>query len=195
MSVKENEFAINKEKTVQMVFRKGGRLPAGDNLTLGDEPLKIVRKFKYLGITLLTTASSFSEHVQERSAAAVRATFCIKNLTSVSLETAIKLFNATIAPVVTYGIEIFWEQLTTSDMEKIENVKTGYLKRALGVSKCTPNRLVYLLTRETFFVEDIRIRMLLPNTGPYKEVVDGRLRKQKEVEESFFTTDAMTDRG
>ena len=35
-----------------MVFRKGGRLPAGDNLTLGDEPLKIVRKLKYLGITL-----------------------------------------------------------------------------------------------------------------------------------------------
>ena len=178
-----------------MVFRKGGRLPAVDNLTLGDEPLKIVRKFKYLGITLQTTASSFSEHVQERSAAAVRATFCIKNLTSVNLETAIKLFNATIAPVVTYDIEIFWEQLITSVKEKIKNVKTRYLRRALGVSKYTPKRLIYLLTRETFFLKDIRIRMLLPHTGPYKEVVDRRLRKQKEVEESFFTTDAMADRG
>ena len=79
------------------------------------------------------------------------------------------------SPVVTYGIEIFWEQLTTSDMEKIENVKTRYLKRALG------DILVYLLTRKTFFLEDIRIWILLPHTGPYKDVVDRRLRKQKEV--------------
>ncbi|KAJ4447006.1 hypothetical protein ANN_08994 [Periplaneta americana] len=31
----ENEFVINKNKTVQMVFRRGGRVAASDTLKLG----------------------------------------------------------------------------------------------------------------------------------------------------------------
>ena len=93
----ENEFKINKEKTVQMGFRKGGRLLVNANLMLENEPLKIVNKFRYQGLSIQTTASSFSVHSQEKIASAVRAIFAIKNLSSLSLATAMKLFHTTIA--------------------------------------------------------------------------------------------------
>lgn len=67
---KESEFKINKEKTVQMVFRKGGRIPANANLMLENEPLILVNKFRYLGLSIQTTASSFNVHIQERTASA-----------------------------------------------------------------------------------------------------------------------------
>ena len=188
---KENEFKINKEKTVQMVFRKGGRIPANANLMLENEPLKIVNKFRYLGLSIQTTASSFNVHIQERTASAVRAIYAIKNLSSLSLATAMKLFHTTITPVVTYGLEMIWDKLSISDMERIEKVKARFLKRALGAGKSAPNRYMYLLARETYFIEDLRIEMTLPSNKSYNEVIAQRAEKQRGVDTRFFCTDAM----
>ena len=52
---KENYFKINKDKTIQMVFRRGGGISTKDNIKIGEEPLKIVNKFKYLGLTIQAT--------------------------------------------------------------------------------------------------------------------------------------------
>lgn len=71
--VEENNFKINREKTVQMVFRRGGRVPTTDNIKIGEEPLKIVNKFRYLELTLQTISKSLSSHTQERTSAAIRA--------------------------------------------------------------------------------------------------------------------------
>ncbi|KAJ9576757.1 hypothetical protein L9F63_025348, partial [Diploptera punctata] len=68
-----------------MVFKKGGRTAASDNLKLGEEPIRMVNKFRYLGITLQPTTKSFSTHVQERAAAAIRAMCSIKDITSLKL--------------------------------------------------------------------------------------------------------------
>lgn len=174
-----------------MVFRKGGRIPANANLMLENEPLKIVNKFRYLGLSIQTTASSFNVHIQERTAAAVRAIFAIKKLSSLSLDTAMKLFHTTIAPVVTYGLEMIWDKLSISDMERIEKVKARFLKRALGAGKFAPNRYMYLLARETFFIEDLRMKMALPSNESYNEVIARRTTKQRGVDSNFFCTDAM----
>ncbi|KAJ9587891.1 hypothetical protein L9F63_018672 [Diploptera punctata] len=164
----ENEFKINSNKTVQMVFKKGGRTAASDNLKLGEESIRMVNKFRYLGITLQPTTKSFSAHVQERAAAAIRAMCSIKDITSLKLVTAMKLFASVITPIVTYGIELIWEKLSTSDLERLEKVKPRFIKKALGASKYTPNRMAYMLARETFFLEDLRQRILLPATESSK---------------------------
>ena len=59
-------------------------------------------------------------------------------------------------------------------MEKLEKVKTRFIKRVIRASKQAPNRMVYMLGRETFFLEDI---MLLPATEPYKEVIARRIER------------------
>ena len=158
------------------------------------EPLKITNRYKYLGITLQTTASSFKIHIQENTAAAIKAMYNIKNITLLKLETAMKLFETTIAPIVTYGIEIYWEKLKTSDMEKIEAVKARYIKRAIGISKYAPNRMVYAIARETYFLEDVRNKILLPSTEAYREAIARRKQKEKEINPNFFGTDAMVNR-
>ncbi|KAJ4431484.1 hypothetical protein ANN_20082 [Periplaneta americana] len=190
----ENEFVINKNKTVQMVFRRGGRVAASDTLKLGDEPMRLVNKFKYLGITLQPTAKSFSAHIQERASAAIRAICNIKDITRLKLETAMQLFETVITPIASYGLELVWEKLSASDMERLEKVKTRFMKRALGASKYTPSRMVYMLARETPFLEDLRIRMMLTATEPYKDVAERRKQKEREIEKEFFATDAMTNR-
>lgn len=190
----ENDFKINNNKTVQMVFRRGGRTAANDTLKLGEEPMRIVNKFKYLGITLQPTAKSFSAHVQDRAAAAMRAMCSIKNITALKLETAMRLFKAVITPIATYGIDLVWEKLTASDLERLEKVKARFIKRAIGASKYTPSRMAYMLARETLFLEDMRYAMLLPATDPYKNVTNTRKQKEKQIEEEFYSSDAMVNR-
>ncbi|KAJ4431141.1 hypothetical protein ANN_19736 [Periplaneta americana] len=54
-----------------------------------------------------------------------------------------------------------------SQLEKIEKLQTSCLKRALCLPKYTPSRLVYELTREEFYLAELRLKLLLP---VYKEL-------------------------
>lgn len=190
----KNKFEINETKTVQMVFRKGGRISPNDTLSLNETPLEIVNSFKYLGVTLQPTASSFRLHIQERAAASIKAMYDVKNLPLLSIDTAMTLFETKITPIITYGIEVVWEKLTRSDLARIEQIKSRYLKRVLGIGKNAKSRLTYELTRETFFLEDIRLRHLLASTGPYAELIEERRAKRTEIDPEFYGTGAMTDR-
>ncbi|PSN38223.1 hypothetical protein C0J52_22208 [Blattella germanica] len=63
-----------------------------------------------------------------------------------------------------------------------------------GASKYTPSRMAYTLARETLFLEDMRYSMLLPATDPYKNVTYTRKQKEKQIEEEFYSSDAMVNR-
>jgi hypothetical protein len=193
---KENDLALNQEMTVQMTFRKGWRNATGDNISLLDNPLATVKKYKYLGITLQTTATSFSIHIQERAAAAaaIKAMYNIKNLTSLSTSTSMLLFSTKIAPIITYRIHIIRDKITTGELNKIEKIKAMFMKRAMGVGKTAPSRLVYQLMRVTYFVEGIRLQYHLPSTGPYQELIKSRDRKREETDPEFYNTTAMLKR-
>lgn len=190
----ENSLVINKEKTVHMIFRKGGKLASDDHLTLQGDMLTIVTKFRYLGVYLQTTLSSYRMHIQERASAATKAIHRIKNISKLSLPTAMTLFKAVIAPIASYGIELIWEKLTNSDLTRLESVKARYLKRVLGVGIYAHSRIVYELARESFFIEDLRQQFMLPSTGPYQAHLDLRRRKRDDIDLDFYSTSAMMDR-
>ncbi|PSN54267.1 hypothetical protein C0J52_08608 [Blattella germanica] len=76
-------------------------------------------------------------------------------------------------------------------MEKIESVKARYLKKAIGISKYSPNRMTYAITRETYFLDDVRNTMLLPSTEAYREAIARKKQKEKKINTEFFGTDAM----
>ena len=131
-----------------MVFRKGGKIPPGEEIRLKGQPLKIVNSAKYLGITLQTTTRSYRVHIQERATASTRAMFTIKNIQALSLDSAMHLFCAKIIPILSYGIELIWEKLSKHDMNTLEKVKARYMKLVLRVSKFTPSRLTFEMCRE-----------------------------------------------
>ena len=177
-----------------MVFRKGGKIPPGEEIRLKGQPLKIVNSAKYLGITLQTTTRSYRIHIQERATAATRAMFTIKNIQALSLDSAMHLFRAKIIPILSYGIELIWEKLSKHDMNTLEKVKARYMKLALGVSKFTPSRLTYEMCRETFLLDDLRLSLILPPTTSFLALKEELKRKKEDIWPDFYATDAMTDR-
>ncbi|KAJ4432881.1 hypothetical protein ANN_21520 [Periplaneta americana] len=122
----ENQLQINRDKTVQMTFRRGGRKTDNDTLYYKNEPLKVTNAFKYLRITLQTTTKSFRINVKERPTSAIKAIFDIKNIRQLNLDTATRLFEAKIVPTLTYGIDIIWTYLSLRDLRTMENVKARF---------------------------------------------------------------------
>lgn len=188
----KNQLSINMQKTCQMTFRKGGRTSTKDTVMLHNEPITTVNRFKYLGVTLQTTGNTFRSHIQERTAEATKAIYRINNIAALSLKTATSLFETTISPIVTYGLELVWEKLTIQDLERIEKVKSRFLKCALRVGKYAPSRLAYELAKETFYIEDLRLN--LPSTGASNKLLERRKAKRAEIDIDFYGTTAMTDR-
>ena len=92
-----NDLNINHSKTKQMTFRKGGKHTSRNTMALHNKPLEVVPKFKYLGVNLQTTLSSFNFHVTERATAAINAIYNIQQPQQISLATAITLFRRAIA--------------------------------------------------------------------------------------------------
>ena len=191
---RNNSLAINYNKTVQMVFRKGGKVAENDKIKYNEEELNIVNSFRYLGVTLQPTMTSFRGHTRERALAAIRGMYDIENPTTLSISTAMNLFYAKIFPVITYGLELTWMKLKVADLKIIESVKSRFLKRVLGVSKLTPSRLTYELAQEPFFIEELRWRLQLPSTKAEAEFIRSRWKKRDEITQEFYATDAMLDR-
>ncbi|KAJ4451621.1 hypothetical protein ANN_03090 [Periplaneta americana] len=187
----KNELLLNEKKTVTMTFRKGGRAAANDVIMYGTEPLTRVPHFKYLGITMQTQGNVYTLHVKERAAAAVIAMNGIKNLHKISLSTAMKLFELKITPIITYGIDLIWEHLTKNNLSDIERVKATFLKKALCLSKYTPSRLTYVLSKESFYIEDLRYQLLLTSTKAYDDLLQELKAKRAEICMEFYVTDAM----
>jgi hypothetical protein len=190
-----NGLTINKEKTEEVIFRKGGRISTQDKVYLGNYPLQISIQYKYLGITFQTTGTCFSIHVKEKVVNAIKAINEINYLHRLSLKTAKKLFMAKIIPILTYGIELIWEHLKKRDLEQIERVKATFLKRALCVDKTTQNRLVYELGKEPFLIEELRVEKHLPATISYNDSLAERVRKREEIPLEFYGTEAMINHG
>lgn len=190
----KNKLDINITKTDTMIFRNGGRAPIKEEIYIRETKLKIVPDFKYLGITLQTSAKCFTKHITEKTTQAILAIHEIRNIRQLSLETAMLLFRVKIQPILTYGIEIIWSYLTMKNLSSLERVKARYLKAILGVSKTTQSRLAYLLTRETFLIDDLRTSILLPSTSASQKMLALLNRKREEIHPDFYSTGAMVDR-
>ena len=117
----------------------------------------------------------------------------IKRLRSLSLETAIALFNLKIALVASYAIKLIWPYLNYSNIEALDRVKTRYLKKTLSVSKHTPTRLVYQLAGTPNFIEDLISKHNLRPTQTCEEFLEKQAQKVTEIDPAFYQTPAMTE--
>ena len=189
---RENKFNINKNKTELMTFRKGGKPCKDEEIKLNGENLKIVKQYKYLGLTLQTTGITFTSHITEKCTSAIKTMYTMQHLQRYSLETAMKIFRSKIIPILTYGIEIIWENISKQQLRKMEQVKARYLKLILGLPKNTPSRLTYVLCREITLLQELRYD--LPYTRNSEHVILERKEKNDRIWKEFYSTDAMVDR-
>jgi hypothetical protein len=73
-----NDLKINRQRT-ELVFRKGGRLAAGDDIHCKGMPLNKQYHYRYLGITIQLTGKTFGVHLRERIIGAIRSINEISN--------------------------------------------------------------------------------------------------------------------
>jgi hypothetical protein len=186
---------FNSQKCKIVKFRNGGkgRYRLDDVFRMNGENLQFVPEFCYLGVTFQSSGSSFARHIEKRSRAALMATYNLKELRSLSIETATKLFNLKISPIASYAIEVIWSYLTLTDLENLERVKTRYYKRVLGLSKYNKSRYTYkLVGPETkLFVTDLKVKFNLPDTEVYKKFCLTKAGNVKKVSEEFYQTETM----
>ena len=186
-------LTINKEKTVAMKFRRGGRAAADDNLRLEGSSLVYVNKFSYLGLLLSPNGHSFRRHISERCRKALIAISTINKPQLLSVETAIRLFDLKIAPIASYGVSIIWNDLTAACFEDLNRLKAAYLKRVLGLHRTARNRLAYLLVDTPLFSEELRSRFDQPATPCDSDSLASWEQKFDEIDPEFYNTGAMQD--
>jgi hypothetical protein len=184
---------INWSKTKIMKFRRGGRLAAADKLIIAGQEVEFVQRFTYLGFELIAAATSFSAHIQERKRKAISAMVSIPDLRRISMATSSKLFALKVAPIASYGIRTIWSYLKISDLEDLEGIKSNFLKRAMGLSKFTQNRLTYMLARTSSFIEELMGTYNLEETAASMEFKRRLDLKVAEINPEFRSSFAMTD--
>ena len=133
-------ISVNIDKTVVMVFKSGNR-PTSVDLFYGNDILKNVSSFTYLGVTL-TANGKFYQTQKALATQANKALFSLNSLfekVSLNVTEKLKLFDTMILPVLTYGSEV-WGFHAAPD---IERVHLKFMKRILGVRPQTTNVAIY----------------------------------------------------
>ena len=98
-----------------------------------------------------------------------------------------------IAPVMTYGIEGYWEDLSVAQFEMIDTCFCDFFKKVLGVSRTTRNRLVIIMCADLPLLTERLIRNgRVPVTPNYLAYRDNLEEKLSDVSPDFFTSPAMT---
>ena len=113
--------------------------------------LKKVHQFKYLGLTL-ETQGGFREAIAQLCASARRAAFAVRHQCCrrgiSSLDCILKLFNAKVLPILSYGCEVWFGTFCNDSTkrrwaEAAELVYRDFLRGILGVSRRAPTAAEY----------------------------------------------------
>jgi hypothetical protein len=195
MYLQNRNLKLNLSKCEMMKFRnKGkGKYKHDDEVEIDGVKLKFVSEFTYLGVIFQSSGICFTKHIEKRARAALIATYSIKQLYDLSIETAMKLFELKISPIASYGIEVIWPFLSKNDLEKLERVKTRYLKKVLGLSKFNWSRYVYELVDTDLFVSDLKEKFSLSESKSYENFYEAKLVNKTNIRDVFYEQMALTN--
>ena len=200
-------LTINHKKTKSMVFSRGNQKIKASFSMNGIE-LENVAEFKYLGITVHKKGCSFNPTLKYLRTKATRAIYALRakvNINSLPLQVALKLFDATIKPILLYGSEV-WEPYLNQDSTKwdnndIEKTYTQFLKQILGLNRSTTTIMVRgelnrhslqdeILRRNINYIGYIHHR----DQNPYvKQAYDYETRRSLTSTTFFTTVDKHTE--
>ena len=128
---------INKDKSKIMHFRKKLKSPTEFKFQLGSDELKLVKSYKYLGITL-DYCLNFNENLDILASSAQRALGSIinkyKNYRSMGFQTYTKLYDSCVKPIIDYCSPV-WSH---TDSNKTELVQHRAIRAFMGVHRYAP---------------------------------------------------------
>ena len=130
---------VNVNKTNIMIF--GARKVDNYRFTLGDRPLEITDKYHYLGVTFSSNGSFLNarKHIVEQANKAMQYLFTRINNADLPLDLALKLFDHTVLPILTYGSEVFGFE----NIDILERIHSTFLRKITNSKKSTPLSFLY----------------------------------------------------
>jgi hypothetical protein len=150
---KKWDLTVNSSKTKVLLFNKGGHKFKKFNFTYGDTPLEIVQHYTYLGLTF-SSCGTFTQAIKDIVSKSLKVFYKLRKLnTRDNALLTIRLFDSLVAPVLSYGCEI-WAPLyfkkldnvnnfmNTFEKCEIEKVNNKLCKYILGVGKYSTNLAV-----------------------------------------------------
>ena len=140
-------MTVNPVKTKCITFSSKNRKNNKDFFNIGTSQLENVTEYTYLGLKI-NAVGSVKNSLGMLNDKANRAKFALNNiakLKEVPVRTAVRLFDAAVLPILTYGSEI-WALNLTLDHDKwdetpIERAHLNFIKHILGVNRSTNNIL------------------------------------------------------
>ena len=139
---KRLKMNVNKSKTKEMVFRKGGFLGVREKWFFECERLEVVNSYCYLGFNF-STMLSLKEGTNSLVAKGKKAVYILykvfHNCKEMSPETFFRIFDSKVQSILLYSSEVWGFQR----LDAIERVHLLACKRFLGVPLKAINKMVY----------------------------------------------------
>ena len=135
------KLEVNTEKTKVMIFSRSGKNNKNLTFKFGGEPIEIVNEFKYLGIVFRNNGRFINaiKFIKTQANKALRCLIARSRYLELSVEIQLKLFDSLVAPILTYGAEV-WGFESTKMLDQLE---LKFYKLLLNVRNSTPNYMVY----------------------------------------------------
>ena len=138
-------LTVNAIKSKCITFSRKNKKNKKDIFTIGDNPLENVCQFTYLGVDI-SASGSLKASMDSLCTKANRAKYALNNIAKfkrIPVKTAIRLFDATILPILTYGSEI-WALNSTLDYDKwnscpLEKSHLDFIRHILGTNRSVNN--------------------------------------------------------
>ena len=138
---------VNTTKTKCITFQKKNKVIKSEIFKIGNANLSNVDEFVYLGFKINATGSfkeslNFLGDKAKKACSSLNKNFKLKDI---PIKIALKLFDATVLPILTYGAEV-WAAFDRADYDSsekspIEHVHLNFCKHILVVNRSAPNML------------------------------------------------------
>ena len=136
-------LTVNTQKPKVMIFSRGGKVRKYQNIMFGGSILDVTCEYVYLGVNF-NYNTSFMKDIERHISRAKRAMFATVTKSrrlSLPLDILFELFDKVVLPVVLYASEIYGHN--DSCIKKLEIFQRSLYKKALKLSKSTPNVMIY----------------------------------------------------
>ncbi len=137
----EWKLNVNCSKTKIVIFSRGQVQTSNFNFNLGGEKIDVVNDYEYLGI-LFNYNGRFRKGELELVGKATRALYSLIGTSrklDLPVDIQLELFNTMVVPVLTYGCEIWGDNI----IREIELLNMKFMKHVLYVHRYTSTDIVY----------------------------------------------------
>ena len=136
----EYGLTVNVGKTKIVIFRPSWQRP-NVQFFYNDEAVDIVDSFSYLGLLLYYNGkfNTTQKHIADQAKKSVFLLLKEIHKHNFNIETLISLFDTYVGPILNYCSET-WGYVKACEIEKVH---TAFLKRIIGVKRCTKNAMIY----------------------------------------------------